>query len=160
MPRGANNLKPTNLKVIQGTFRKDRAPANEIKPKPALTLDVPKGLDQSAKRTWRQLAPILRKLGLLTEADLHSFVALCEAWSRFERARRRARVVLTQRMKYTAEHLDLIRKVEVSVERAEHSWRQLSAEFGLTPAARSRLDVWAPPSEEDEFQEFLRGSSA
>ena len=103
---------------------------------------------------------MLRRLHLLTEADLHSFVVLCEAWSRYERARRRARTVLAQRMRYTAEHLDLIRKVEVSIERAEHSWRQLSAEFGLTPAARSRLDVWVPLAEEDTFQEFLRESGA
>jgi phage terminase small subunit len=37
--------------------------------------------------------------------------------------------------------IELIRKAEISVEKAEQSVRLLGNEFGLTPAARSRIDV-------------------
>ena len=162
MPRGGQNRKPTHLKVIQGNFRPDRSPRKEVAPPPALSDTPPRGLDVHARRAWRQYAPILRRLGLLTEADLQSFRALCEAWSRYERANVRLRAVFRQKASLTSERLSFIRQAEVSVERAEHTLRQLWAEFGMTPAARSRLDVYAPPPlAEDAFeQEFFGGQGS
>lgn len=144
-----NPRKPTKLKLIEGTFRPDRAPNKEIAPVPVLSTDPPPGLDVYARRAWREYAPMLTRLGLLTEADRQAFRALCIASSRFERA-----WVRLQRA-YRGKDGDEIRRAEVSVERAEHSQRQLWAEFGMTPAARSRLDVYAPPAE-DEQDEFAR----
>lgn len=58
-------------------------------------------------------------------------------------------------MVISADRLALIRMGEISVERAEFSFRQLATEFGLSPAARSRLDVYAPPPD-TEMEEFER----
>jgi hypothetical protein len=51
--------------------------------------------------------------------------------------------------------LAVIRKCEISVERAEHAFRLLAWEFGLTPAARGRLDLHLPSeSSLDEIDEL------
>jgi P27 family predicted phage terminase small subunit len=60
---------------------------------------------------------------------------------------------VTPRVSLSAERLALIRAAEVSVERAEFAFRQLAAEFGLSPASRTRLDVEMP--HENDFTGFL-----
>jgi len=152
-----NPRKPTKLKLIEGTFRPDRAPKREIVPPVTLSADPPRGLDVYARRAWRQQAPILRRLGLLTDADAPAFLALCQASSRYERANVRLRRLNRKR----GAGIEEIRRYEVSVERAEHSLRQLWAEFGMTPAARSRLDVYAPPpeTETDEYERMFGAGS-
>lgn len=152
MPRGGWNRKPTALKVLQGTARPDRLPENEPKPRP-IAPALPRGLSSAARRLWRELAPKLEKLGLLTETDGPLFEALCEAWARYQEARRRYRRVI--RAVDPVNGMTTIRKAEVSVEKAEAALRMLAAEFGLTPASRGRLDVAAEPSEDDAFEAFL-----
>lgn len=159
MPSGGNRQKPTRLHVIEGTFRPDRAPKKEVAPRPVRSTDPPEDLDRYARKFWTENAPIIQRLGLLTEADLPSWRSLCLASSRYERANVRLRWIYQKRK---ASH-DEIRQEEISVERAEFSLRQLWAEFGMTPAARSRLDVYAPPpeNEEDDFaRKYLSGPSA
>ncbi len=204
MPRGGQNRKPSNLKLVQGTFRPDRASGDEPKPRP-LVPDPPPGMDYYALRAWRRLAPILERLGLLTEADTEMFISLCDAWGRLERARRRLKMVLRapiieemvegqassdvlhvketiedgkvvgketvrtraipvgraahgKAMVISADRLALIRAAEISVERAEFSFRQLATEFGLSPASRSRLEVEMPGA--TDFQGFLQRGQA
>lgn len=163
MPTGIKNAKPSHLKVVQGTFRPDRAPSKEITPAPATWTTPPRGLDVHARRCWRQYAPMLLRLGLLTEADGQAFVLLCQTWARHERAQARLRAVYRQKPKVTIEAIEYIRKAEVSVEQASRELRQLWSEFGMTPAARSRLDVYAPPleTEVDEYERvFGSGTSS
>jgi P27 family predicted phage terminase small subunit len=152
------NKKPRHLRLIQGTLRPDRASGETPKPRPVAP-KPPKGLSPHGRAFWRSVAPVLQRLGLLTELDGMAFQVLCETHARGEYARRRLRMLERRlRQATTLEQLALIRKAEVSVERAEHAFRQLAAEFGLTPAARSRLDVYAPTggvSDEDEEQAFL-----
>ncbi|MBE3589874.1 MAG: phage terminase small subunit P27 family [Firmicutes bacterium] len=107
-------------------------------------------MSAAAKRKWAALAPRLERLGLLTEADADTFGAYCEAWSRYVDACRRLRRVL----RTNPEDAVSIRKAEVSVEKAEHSMRLLAMEFGLSPAARSRIDL-PPQDEDDDFERFL-----
>jgi P27 family predicted phage terminase small subunit len=160
MPRGGRrNFKPTHLKVISGTHRADRDHGTTPKPRPIIA-DCPNDLYPHATRTWAYVVPILTQLGVLTEADHYSLIALCDAWGRYMAARDRAREVLKQQIESVPDRLDLIRKSEVSVERAEFSYRQWATEFGLTPAARNRLDVHvsspASDSEADELDRLMR----
>lgn len=160
MPRGGLNKKPRHLRSIEGTLRRDRAGRNAPKPHP-ITSAMPKGLSRHARAFWRSVAPVLGRLGLLTELDGMAFSILSETHARCELARARLRRVERRLGRATTlEQLALIRKAEVSVERAEHAFRLLAAEFGLTPASRNRLDVVAPTgalSEEDEFfEKYLR----
>ena len=144
MPRGGLNKKPRHLRVIQGTLRPDRAGGTTPAPRP-IAPKPPKGLSSRARALWRSLAPLLQRAGLLTELDGVAFQTLCETHARCETARRRLHA-LERRVGHatTREQLMMLRKAENSVEAAEHAFRQLASEFGLTPAARTRLDVHAP----------------
>lgn len=146
MPRGGpHNRKPTALKVLRGTDRPDRQPVNEPKPRP-IAPEMPAALDRWAKRCWKYNAPILERLGLLTEADRDVFAAYCRAYGRYEKANRR----LARVEREHPDDIDVIRKAEVSVEKAEHAMRLLAGEFGLTPAARGRLSVAPEVNDDDE----------
>lgn len=137
MPKGGPRTgKPTALKILQGTARPDRIKKGEPKPVP-LAPDPPAWLDRVAKATWRKYAPMLERLGLLTEADGESLAAYCAAVSRYVAATKRLKKVTRE----SPDDIETIRKAEVSVEKAEQSMRLLGNEFGLTPAARSRIDV-------------------
>ncbi len=158
MPRGGRNKKPAHLRLVQGTLRADRAGGPAPKPLP-IAPKPPRGLSSRARAMWRSLAPLLQRAGLLGELDGPMFQTLCEVYARCEAARRRLRA-LERRLgsSTTREHLLLVRKAESSVSDAEHGFRQVAAEFGLSPAARSRLDVYVPTgssAEEDELEREL-----
>ena len=50
--------KPTNLKVLHGTYRKDRENPNEVFPDPAADIQAPEWLPKEARDKWSELAPI------------------------------------------------------------------------------------------------------
>lgn len=166
---GGHNRKTTRLKVLQGTARPGRLHAGEPMPRP-IAPPMPVGLGPVARRTWRRLAPILERLGLLAETDGERFAALVGAWERYVRASRRLREVETfaraRRRERASKRggfrpVDLsveiaqIRAAEVPVERAEHAFRILASEFGLSPLARGRLSISTDEREEDDFEQFL-----
>jgi len=151
MPRGGpRSNKPTSLKVLHGTARPDRINGDEPKPQP-IAGDKPASMDYYAEKAWDYLAPKLEKLGVLTEIDGPLFALFCEAYGRWERARRRLQAAMK-----TGDN-DKIRQAEVSVEKAEQSARLLAGEFGIGAAARSRLSV-ETEQEEDAFEAFLKGN--
>jgi phage terminase small subunit len=79
---------PTNLKLIKGSYRKDRALKGEPKPAPALP-EPPEFLSPGAKQEWNRVAPELHKLGLLSQIDVAALSCYCEAWSDFVDASKR-----------------------------------------------------------------------
>ena len=137
MPRGGPRAtKPTELKVLHGTARKDRLPKNEPKPRPT-TPSMPDDFDEWSQECWRRNVPILENMRVLTEADADMLEAYCASYSRFKQANARLKRIVAE----AGDDMSQIRPAEVSVEKAEHSMRLLAAEFGLTPAARGRLSV-------------------
>lgn len=171
---GASLKKPTALHILQGTARPGRLHPYEPMPKP-IAPPMPVGLGPIARRTWKRLAPILEGLGLLAETDGERFAALVSAWERYVRASRRLREAETfcrARRKERAStrggfrRVDLsleiaqIRTAEVPVERAEHAFRVLATEFGLSPAARGRLNVQPLGRSEEDFEEYLQGGKS
>ena len=60
--------KPTALKLIQGTYRPDRANPNEPKPKAAIP-PCPKFLQGDARKQYRKTAKKLLKIELMPEFD-------------------------------------------------------------------------------------------
>jgi hypothetical protein len=91
MPRGGQNRKPRQSKIIQGTFRKDRNPSRE--PEPSIVPEPPKppsGLNRWARREWKRLAAELAEQGLLTIVDLAALEIACVALVYTESARMRS----------------------------------------------------------------------
>lgn len=124
--------KPTALKILDGD-RADRI--NQAEPQlPAGDLDFPehfcvdsRGLD-FAKEHWAELAPMLSRVGLLTEGDRPALAMLCEAYA-------------------------LIRLDPLDY-KARNYYRQMLNEFGLTPSSRARIKAPVKP-EQDKLGEFI-----
>lgn len=152
MPGPGRPRKPTHLKVLQGTYRPDRAPKNEPMPDPE-TPSCPSWLHPEAKREWRRLVPHLEKLGLLTRVDRAALAAYCQLYARWWEAEREIRV--HGMVQYT-ETGYATQRPEVGI--ANQALKQLKvylAEFGLSPAARTRIDApTAPPEKRNAFAEL------
>lgn len=154
--------KPTKLKLLQGTYRKDRATANEPEPKVVKAPDYPSDLGKGdwgrqAIRVWKQLAPRLITNGLLTEVDLFTFMRLCDAYARWWYWRRELKEV-----GYTQVTASGYRAPQPEVgyfNKANEDLSKLEARFGLSPSDRTRISVDLEKDEKPENPfEALAGS--
>lgn len=147
--------KPTALKEREGTARRDRTPQNEPKP----TVGVPScptgvAKDKDAKRCWDLLAPQLEVLGLLTLVDGVDLEGLCRSYSVAVKADRQIQskgvVIKTP--------YGLQQNPAISISRL--AWaevRKFAAEFGLSPASRSRVNGPSKVPQKDAAEDFLFG---
>jgi P27 family predicted phage terminase small subunit len=132
-----------------------RRPLNEDEPKvPAAAIDkVPRSLrgDKLAETEWRRLAPLMRRVGLLTEVDRSALVALCQQWSRYQHAHRTAikRMIVQARSGYSMPNP----YIGIANKALLHCTR-LWVELGLTPSARSRVTKVPMEPPADAFAEF------
>lgn len=129
-----NPPKPTALKVLQGTDRKDRA--NPGEPKPAPGAVKPPGLSRAASAEWERLAPMLERLGLLRETDALAFEDLCETTVRWRQLRHKRDF-----------------RAAVASDRAREHMLKLLMQFGLTPSAATRVTA-TPAVAEDPFEQW------
>ena len=100
---------------------------------------VPAWLSAPAKAEWRRVAPILVERGAITEADLGILATCCEAFGTIVETRRilaRDGLVITSPSAMLKQHPAL-----GSQNAAMATHRQLCAELGLTPFARSRASM-------------------
>ncbi|MDP3939686.1 MAG: phage terminase small subunit P27 family, partial [Deltaproteobacteria bacterium] len=141
MPKGgARNNKPTHLHILEGTARKDRHSKSEPKPKPVAG-ETPKSLDRYGKEAWKRLAPILERIGTLTEADSELFATFCDAYSQWRRA--------TKTLRKLQPLDDDYRKVSITVENARKDMRLIGGEFGIGAASRGRITVKGETTKDD-----------
>ncbi|MGG1638215.1 phage terminase small subunit P27 family [Paenibacillus sp. NRS-1760] len=137
-------VKPTSLKVINGTNRKDRA-LNEPQPtKPSSMPEPPVYFDEVAKEEWNRLGPELLNLGLFTVADQSAFTAYCLTYSRLINAT----VSLNEAGELFHEHTNkvgatnYVSRPELAViQRESLILKAYCTEFGLTPSARGRMEI-------------------
>ena len=140
--------KPTNLKLLTGN--PGGRPLNANEPQPAVVeLPVPTGLDAFGRQAWKRNAPVLIKLGLLTEADADTLALYCDAYSQWRHGSRALRGLAPTDEGY--------RTVAITVEKARDQMRLLATEFGMTPSSRSRLSVQKADERVDPMEELLSG---
>lgn len=75
--------KPTALKMLEGTYRPDRANGSEVFPDLPVDLDAPEYLTDAARTKWNETAPVLARNGLLTECDVDALAVYCQTWVRW-----------------------------------------------------------------------------
>ena len=142
MKRTGPPKKPTILKIVQGTFRNDRAVPNE--PQPELGVPtVPAHLSEEAKAEYARVSLELYALGLLTRIDRAALAAYCECWSDWVSASglcaskdgQDRKVIKTAAGNFIENPYFSIKK------RAAELMHKFLTEFGMTPASRSRINV-------------------
>ena len=134
--------KPTKLKVLEGTFRKDRSVGNEVDPEVS-SPRCPPWLIGEARKEWKRVVPELEKLGILAQLDLSMLVGYVLSWARLLIA---LDVVAEEGDYYETETASggrMIRRHPASlmVDQERVQLRQFASEFGLSPAARSRVSA-------------------
>lgn len=154
--------KPTRLKVLSGDTRPDRMNDREPQPKPSRGR-CPSWLPKEGKRAWGRLAPMLDRLGLLTEADADALASYCLAWSEMmaatatlEAEGRTVKVPILSRTGELAGHRVVPHPAAAQQRTAWQGVCTFGARFGLSPADRVRLKVDAPGGP-DPLAEFLEG---
>ncbi len=148
---------PTAIKELEGNPGK--RPLNAKEPKPVKKApSCPKWLEPEAKKEWRRLSKQLEQLGVLTELDMASFAAYCQAYARYKEAEE----FITQHGSIVKTPSGYWQQVPQVAQAQTYSkiMLRLAEQFGLTPSARSRIIAGGGDSvPADEMEELLGGGS-
>ena len=136
--------KPTSIKALQGTLRKDRINGDEPKPG-ALPPAPPSHLSKEAKKYWKETFKLLASVGVLTEMDSDTLSLYCETKKKWVHAKTKLEkdglVIKTQSGFYVqSPWLQICNK-------AFDQLLKLAVEFGMTPSSRTRIKVKLPEKE-------------
>jgi P27 family predicted phage terminase small subunit len=130
--------KPRALRELEGN--RGKRPLSRYEPQPVVKRPrCPAHLDADARREWRRLVPILERMRVLTEADEIPLANLCMQYATMVKAQRlleKSGLLFKTKSGYIQQS-PLVAIVSNSVEQVN----KLCREFGLTPAARTRLTV-------------------
>lgn len=140
--------KPTQIKVLEGTYRPDRT-RGEVFPDPPDDLAPPDWLSEPGRNKWSELAPILASQGLLTDCDLDTLALYCTTWVRWkeaEEALQREGMTTTAQSGYQQ-----VSPYYTIASKSQAELRALADRLGLNPSARSRISVQKEGSSEDEL---------
>lgn len=146
--------KPTALKILEGNPGKK--PLNENEPKPKkIAPKCPSWLEPEAKKEWRRMAKTLETIGVLTQVDAAAFAGYCQAYARWKEAEE----FLTKHgtiFKTPSGYIQQVPQVSIAQTYLK-VMKDFCSEFGLTPAARSRIQVNTVQNEtEDPMEELLK----
>ena len=147
--------KPTALKKLQGN--PGRQKLNKSEPKMAGSTTAPRWLDPIARAEWRRLAPRLNRLELLTPADRALLASYCRAYSRLVQAERFLQKAGSLMFRTAGGALKPW-PAEAIANQAADTLRKVAAEFGLTPASRSRISI-AETNPKSQAAAFLFGEA-
>lgn len=147
---------PTELKLVRGNPGK-RA-INKKEPQPARRIpSTPAHLTCEGQVAWGRLTVLLDRMGVLTEADGFALERLCDCYAEILALRE---TVDAQGRTYetTSTQGELVLKANPAVAMladVDRRFKSYLVEFGLTPAARSKVQVKTNDDEEDPLAEHF-----
>ncbi len=143
---GKRGPKPTPTAVLKlrgSTLVTGRREAAEVQG-PAGTPDAPEWLDQEARAAWDRVVPLLEGMGVLTRIDGHALARYCRLWSRWRRAEafieEKGEMYPLRDDAGKVKYFQQWPQVAVANKLAQQLTR-LEGEFGMTPSARSRIQL-------------------
>jgi len=138
MNRGRKPV-PSALQLLRGLPGKRPLSTDEPAPLPLSTIAPPEWLATEAQAEWTRLAPMLERLGVLTETDTDALSAYCEAWATWKEATKKIR-----QFGMVLKGEGAVPVVSPYVKIAHNALVQMRAllvEFGMTPSSRTRVHV-------------------
>ena len=127
---------PTAIKELEGNPGKRELNKNEPRPQRKAPV-CPKWLEPEAKKEWRRLAKKMEAMGVLTEVDMAAFAGYCQAYARWKEAEER----ITDRglvIRTPSGYPQQVPSISIA-QKYQRLMNQFAEQFGLTPAARSRI---------------------
>lgn len=162
--------KPTPLKLVSGNPGKRKLNQSEPKPKREVP-SCPAHLSDDAKVSWGRLGVMLDRLGVLTETDALALERLCDCYSEILECRAlvesKGRIYSSVRKKRISVEGDeeTVIEEEVSLLKAnpavamladaDRRFKSYLVEFGLTPAARTKIQARPDDEKTDPLAEFF-----
>lgn len=140
--------KPFALKLLDGNRGRHDLTKPEPKPDPLASLDPPAWLPEPAAAVWRELAPGLAKLGLLTAGDVDALATLCSELASF---RDLTKLIAEAPPDTELQQLSAWRRWRKS---SFDSAARLLCQFGMTPSARAGLSI-SPPKESTANEKYF-----
>lgn len=148
---------PSHLRLVRGNPSK--RPINKKEPKlPAGVPPVPKHFTKQGKYWFKRIGEELDAMGVMSSMDAKALELLIEAYTEY---RQHCDTLDESGYTYTTESEGgtLIKAHPAAAMKAD-AWKRIRAmlgEFGMTPAARSKVTI-NTPAEEDPFEAFLKKS--
>jgi phage terminase small subunit len=131
---------PHNLKVIAGTDRPSRAPADDLPEFDLVSVfpDPPQHLNIDGASMWSDLGKQLVAAKVLQQVDLYLLQQLCYCWQR-HCAKQRA-------------GMDIMAAEDQAL-------KSLFSEFGMSPASRKKVTSGGQKAEGNKFSNNKRGAT-
>ena len=148
--------KPTALKALEGTNRKDRVLENEVAyPLVDKLPETPEHLQDRAKKEWEKIVKSLDAIGILTEQDLTVLESYCFNVGLMEQAM----IAINEEGA-----IGIQTNNAGAVYSAENKWVnvynkavdriiKIASEYGFTPSSRTRISM-PGKQRKDPFSEF------
>ncbi len=168
---------PDNVLKLRGTFRQDRRAMESVQLEVSVP-EPPNFLSDEALGEWQRVTPQLERLGLISELDRAALAAYCQAYGRWveaERGLRLARQTASAESAATPELFGeengargaglVVRKISgnaqihpllVIANEAMTLTVRFATEFGITPAARSKVSGKKKAATEDKWAKFKK----
>lgn len=152
--------KPTMLKVLDGNPGKRRIPDE---PKPTTPLAVPAVIKKTkgAEREWKRVVASMPD-GFFADADAPVLTTYCLSWCLYNKAIETIEAEGMFAKGSTGQ--EVLHPAVTAVQKQAEQIIKTSDRLGMSPAARSRLEVQAvdpggrsPSSEAEEEDDLLRG---
>ena len=144
--------KPTALKVLEGNPGK--RPLNKNEPQPEKKAPrCPSWLEPEAKKEWKRMAKTLETIGVLTQVDKAAFAGYCQAYARWKEAEEFLSKYGTI-FKTPSGYIQQVPQVSIAQTYLK-VMKDFCSEFGLTPAARTRIQVDSAVGQEDDPMESI-----
>ena len=143
--------KPTALRKLQGNPSKRPFPQNEPQPRSGIP-PCPRHIQGEARKEWSRTSKELASCGLLTSVDRAALAAYCQAWARWVQAEgvlREAGLLIK-----TPNGMLVQSPMLAIANRAMDQMKAFLVEFGMTPAARTRVQVQPPEKKADPLDEL------
>jgi P27 family predicted phage terminase small subunit len=129
---------PSAIHILRGLPGRRKPSADEPQPDPVVDLQPPDWLDASAQAEWTRVAPMLQRLGVLTESDVGALVGYCSAWATWKEATQQIRkwgMVLKDK----DGGIPVVSPYVKIAHDALMHMRAFLVEFGMTPSSRARI---------------------
>ncbi|MFP5513337.1 MAG: phage terminase small subunit P27 family [Alphaproteobacteria bacterium] len=147
---------PTHLKLVKGNPGKRGINKQEPQPRRALP-SPPDHLSDAGRLTWGRLTVLLDRMGVLTEADAYALERLCEIYGEILECQE---IIADEGRTYETRNeagsiMYRARPEVAMLADADRRFKSYLVEFGLTPAARSKVKVADGEQEADPLQSYF-----
>ncbi len=133
--------KPSKIKKLEGTYRKDRAPKNEMTPPSINPEEVERPtvlMNEYSMIEWDKQTKILNSLGMMAETDTSLLIAYCIEVGNYFSLKERVGNDIT----FTTPngHIQVLPEV-VEANKSLQNMIKLSSLFGFNPASRTKIEM-------------------